>query len=334
MIIYHPFLGTQFTKYGILIPIVDTRSSKTFELIQQKFPGEFSEIKLNSLPHISEDDLKLCHDENFIKNLSNELGIEKELLKTYELIDENGNYHRYDPNRAEVKLSEMYPEIINQVAATYLNVQTALKKGFSFFLGGGMHHAMSFTGRGFCPLNDIVISIKKAKKEGLLTNAFVIDIDAHKGDGTAELTQNDPSLLTLSIHMEKGWPLDGPKKDEKGKLHPWFLPNNVDIAIDKNEESDYLPKLKEGLNRLLKMNKKPAELAIVVAGSDPYELDELPSTKRLNLTKEQMLERDMLVFNFLKENNIPQAWVMAGGYGAHSYEIYTQFLEKALPLMR
>lgn len=334
MIIYHPFLGTQFTKYGILIPIVDTRSSKTFELIQKSFPGEFIETNLDSLPSICEEDLKLCHDEAFVKNLTHKSGIENELLKTYELVDENGKYHRYDPTNAEINITEMYPEIINQVAATYLNVQTALEKGFSFFLGGGMHHAMSFGGRGFCPLNDIVISIKKAKKEGLLTNAFVIDIDAHKGDGTAELTQNDPSLLTLSIHMEKGWPLDGPKKDEKGNLHPWFLPNNIDIEIDKGEEKDYIPKLKEGLIRMLKMNKKSPELAVVVAGADPYELDELPSTKRLNLTKEQMLERDMLVFNFLKENNIPQAWVMAGGYGAHSYEIYTQFLEKVLPLVR
>ena len=61
-----------------------------------------------------------------------------------------------------------------------------------------------------------------------------------------------------------------------------------------------------------------------------YELDELPSTAGLKLSLEQLLERDQLVYSFLKSRGIPGAWVMAGGYGRNSWRVYTQFLEWAL----
>ena len=77
-----------------------------------------------------------------------------------------------------------------------------------------MHHAQRAYGDGFCIVNDIVIAIRKLQAEGLVRTAWVIDIDAHKGDGTAAITLGDDSIITLSIHMAQGWPLDGKKYDE------------------------------------------------------------------------------------------------------------------------
>jgi acetoin utilization deacetylase AcuC-like enzyme len=68
-------------------------------------------------------------------------------------------------------------------------------------------------------------------------------------------------------------------------------------------------------------------VAIVVNGSDPYEHDELQSTDKLKLTREQLLARDIMVYEFLKDRKIPQSYIMAGGYGKRSWEIYTQFLK-------
>jgi hypothetical protein len=42
------------------------------------------------------------------------------------------------------------------------------------------------------------------------------------------------------------------------------------------------------------------------------------------------MERDQLVYRFLKERGIPAAFLMAGGYGANSWQVYAQFLEWAL----
>ena len=67
-----------------------------------------------------------------------------------------------------------------------------------------------------------------------------------------------------------------------------------------------------------------------IAGADPYEKDELPSAKLLQLSLEQLQERDLLIYDFLQDKGIPGAYLMAGGYGESSWEVYTQFLEWAL----
>ncbi len=82
---------------------------------------------------------------------------------------------------------------------------------------------------------------------------------------------------------------------------------------------------------MFQLDERPsADIAIVVSGVDPYEKDELPSADDLKLSLEQMRQRDLLVFNFLRQRSIPRAYLMAGGYGARSWEAYAQFLEWVL----
>jgi acetoin utilization deacetylase AcuC-like enzyme len=68
------------------------------------------------------------------------------------------------------------------------------------------------------------------------------------------------------------------------------------------------------------------DLAIVVDGADPYEKDELPSTSDLQLSLDTCVERDLLVYTFLRERHIPSAWLMAGGYGDRAWEPPASFL--------
>jgi acetoin utilization deacetylase AcuC-like enzyme len=98
------------------------------------------------------------------------------------------------------------------------------------------------------------------------------------------------------------------------------------VAIAVGEESQYLTKLNAALNDLEKNYAKP-DVVIVVDGADPFEFDELPSTEKLKLSKEQLFLRDKMIYEFFKERKIPQSYVMAGGYGKRSWEIYAQFLE-------
>ena len=85
----------------------------------------------------------------------------------------------------------------------------------------------------------------------------------------------------------------------------------------------------ESLNSLEKQFHKPG-LVVIVNGSDPYEKDELPSTSHLNLSLAQLLERDTILYEWFKSRNIPQAYLMSGGYGDCSWEVYAQFLETLL----
>jgi acetoin utilization deacetylase AcuC-like enzyme len=218
--------------------------------------------------------------------------------------------------------------ILTKAAGTYQACLAALDEGFCFYFAGGMHHAQYDRGGGFCLVNDIVIAVRRLQAEGHIRQAWVIDLDAHKGDGTAALTADDDSISTLSIHMAQGWPLDQPEIDDAGRPNPSFVPSDIDIAIGEREEEHYNPRLEKALRRLRALSAP--DLAIVVSGSDPYEADELPSTSGMALTLEQLLERDRMVYSFLTAAAVPAAYLMAGGYGENSWRVYTQFLEWVL----
>ena len=330
MIIFDERQKQSLLEFGIEIPIHDSRAIHTFKKLKDH-PQLGPNIKLWHIASIDEtiskDDLLRVHSRRFVENLfSNEL--EQEIIRTYELIDNSGRYHRYDPSKASLPLTGLFDRIMLKVAATVQCCRVALNSGFCFSFGGGNHHAQFEYGAGFCLLNDIVIALRKLQAEEGIRTAWVIDLDAHKGDGTAALTREDGSIKTLSIHMAHGWPLDGERHDSDGKLNPSFTASDIDIAVEAGQDSTYISRLQQGL-RTLEKHPLP-DLAIVVSGVDPYEKDELPSADELKLSLAQMKERDLLVYNFLKERHVPRAYLMAGGYGKKSWEVYTQFLEWVL----
>ena len=141
--------------------------------------------------------------------------------------------------------------------------------------------------------------------------------------------QNDETIQTLSLHMGKGGLLDSEKFDEKNQLNPWFIESTIDCPIYEGEEDRYTQVLKESLGQLESEFKKP-DLVVVVNGSDPYEKDELPSASLLKLSLEQLMERDTLLYQWFKEREIPQTYLMSGGYGRYSGEVYAQFLDYIL----
>jgi len=350
MILYNPSTALNMSDYGISIPIVDKHKMAYDALKTGVFKNIPESLWLRGpefFKEITREDLLRVHSPGFVERLYSPEGVEKEVIIAYELVKSDGSFDRWEPDKLTRPLKDFFTQSLISTGGTYTCCFTALEfhntvagqTGFAFFLGGGSHHAQRNYGNGFCIINDIVIALRKLQAENRIRTAWVVDTDAHKGDGTAALTWGDSSIRTLSIHMERGWPLDAPEYDPKAvydpsvskDFNPSFTPNDIDIGIPKGGEADYNPQLAEGLLRLEKFNPKP-DIALVVGGVDPYEKDELPSTKPLQLTKEALLERDMLVYDFLQERHIPTAWITAGGYGAYSWEIYANFLAHVMPL--
>ncbi len=133
---------------------------------------------------ISKDDLLRVHSAEYANKLFS-AGLEQEIINTFELIDDLGNYYRYNPANATVPLVRLFDRILKVVAGTTTCCRLALEKKFCFALSGGMHHGQKDYGKGFCMLNDIVIAIRKLQAENRVNTVWVIDVDAHKGDGTA-----------------------------------------------------------------------------------------------------------------------------------------------------
>lgn len=347
MLLYDPRLDMRLPDYGIQIPIRDRRAPAVLEYLRQSHPNRGPHIlnlqaaeDLLDIPPavrgIGRADLERVHSREYVAALLGD-GLEAELVKTYELIDERGEPRRYRPDLASRPLTELFSVIQTQVWGTYLACRLALAQvdrgpsGFAYYLGGGMHHARYDAGSGFCLLNDSMIAARRLQAEGLVSSIWVIDLDAHKGDGTAELASKDPSILTLSIHMASGWPLDPETLAQAVPGRAPLVPSDVELPVSRYDQTSYISILASGLTQLEALSSGALpELALVVDGADPYEKDELPSTADLQLSLETCVERDRAVYRFLRERNIPSAWLMAGGYGDRAWEPPAHFLDTLL----
>jgi acetoin utilization deacetylase AcuC-like enzyme len=193
------------------------------------------------------------------------------------------------------------PEFVRRArysaGATIEACRAALKEGIAIHLGGGTHHAFSDHGQGYCWLNDSVISARAIQAERLAGNILIIDCDVHQGNGTAAIVKNDPTIFTFSIHGKNNFPYQKEKSD-------------LDIALENGaDDAIYLAALEKGLRQ--SMGAAGADLAIYLAGADPYKDDRFG---RLALTKRGLAERDRIVFQSCLEADLPTAVTMAGGY--------------------
>jgi len=356
MILYDPNAIVQYRNYGIMLPIVPDRGKQVLEFIGAVCPVlDFAGAKAllkEELPDLilNRQDLERVHSKTYTAELYSEK-LKAHLLAAFELIDDKGQPNRYEPDKAARPLTDMFETILAQAGGTYLASALALthppvltNSHFCCYMGGGTHHARYDAGSGFCLINDIAISAFKILAEKPVRNIWIIDLDAHKGDGTAELVSfarkrgelqtpgesanGKPSILTLSIHMANGWPLDRESLAAAQAGRAPLLPSDVDIGIGEGEEQVYTPQLAQGIGELERLSKTKPELVIVVDGTDPYEHDGLPSSSLLRLTLEQCVERDMYVYQYLQERNIPSAWIQSGGYGDRAWEPTAHFLQR------
>lgn len=65
-------------------------------------------------------------------------------------------------------------------------------------LGGGLHHARRSRASGFCIYNDLAMAINFLTRHGL--KVAYLDIDVHHADGVQEILNEDPRVLTVSLH--------------------------------------------------------------------------------------------------------------------------------------
>jgi acetoin utilization deacetylase AcuC-like enzyme len=191
----------------------------------------------------------------------------------------------------------------------------ALEAGLAANLAGGTHHAFADRGEGYCVFNDSAIAARAVQAEGLVERVVVVDTDVHQGNGTAAILRGDASVFTFSIHGAKNFPFHKERSD-------------LDVALpDGADDGEFLDALERGLERALQASR--AELAIYLAGADPFEDDRLG---RLSVSKEGLAERDRLVLESCRERGIPVAVTMAGGYARNvedTVDIHFGSIERA-----
>ena len=195
----------------------------------------------------------------------------------------------------------------------------AMEDGLAANLAGGTHHAFADRGEGYCVFNDSAIAARAVQAAGLVEQVLVIDTDVHQGNGTAAILYGDPTIFTFSIHGAKNFPFH---KEESDLDAP--LPDGTDDA-------GFLSALEEGLQAAL--DAAEAQLAIYLAGADPFEDDRLG---RLSVSKRGLAERDRLVLEACRARGIPVALTMAGGYARRvedTVDVHFQSIRRAADLL-
>jgi len=182
------------------------------------------------------------------------------------------------------------------VGGTLAATTEALVNGWGGNLAGGTHHAFRGEGSGFCVFNDIAVAIQWLRTNGKAKRIAVVDVDVHQGDGTAQIFQNEPDVLTLSIHCEVNFPF---RKQQ----------SKIDVALAEGVgDEEYLRVLEEFLPRVFSFEP---EIVFYQAGSDPLYSDALG---KLKLTLNGLLARDRAVMTSVQERDIPFVVTMGGGY--------------------
>jgi len=180
-----------------------------------------------------------------------------------------------------------------------LAAREAIRRGAGINLGGGFHHAFPDHGEGFCVFHDVAIAIRALQHEGTLRRAAVIDLDVHQGNGTAAIFRGDSTVYTFSAHDEHNYPAVKP-------------PSDLDLGFESGTRGgEYLAALERHVPAILDRNRP--DLVAYIAGADPYEEDQLGSLK---LTREDLRQRDRIVFDSCSERSIPVVAFLAGGYAA------------------
>ena len=173
----------------------------------------------------------------------------------------------------------------------------AQKYGVAMNVAGGTHHAFTYKGEGFCLLNDFAIAANYLLDHGLAQKILIVDLDVHQGNGTAEIFKNKDAVFTFSMHGAHNYPL---RKEQ----------SDLDIGLlDGTPDEVYLPKLEEILPTLIDMVMP--DFIFYLSGVDVLATDKLG---RLGLTQQGCKERDRMVLELCKKNNIPVAISMGGGY--------------------
>jgi acetoin utilization deacetylase AcuC-like enzyme len=196
-----------------------------------------------------------------------------------------------------------FPWSVNLVKRTLASVggtvaasEDALRTGLGGGLAGGTHHAFRSEGAGFCVFNDIAVAIASLRSRRLIERACVIDLDVHQGDGTAKIFEEDPSVLTISVHGKNNFPF----RKQFSKL-------DIDLP-DGTGDPEYLAAVQPVLERAIEFRP---DIIFYQAGVDGLATDKLG---RLGLTHKGLRERDELVLRACHENEIPCAITLGGGY--------------------
>ena len=167
-------------------------------------------------------------------------------------------------------------------------------RGNAGSMSSGLHHARYDYGNGYCTINGLAIGAKLALVAGA-KRVLIVDLDAHGGGGTASLIAGVPGIEQIDVSVSSYDAYVGTPQCNYTLI---------------TTASDYLPVVRTALAQC--SDPESIDLVIYNAGVDPHQ--DCTTGGLRGVTTEMLKERENIVFSWAKANNIPVAFVFAGGY--------------------
>lgn len=138
---------------------------------------------------------------------------------------------------------------------------------------GAKHHAQYDSSSGFCIFADFALAADIATKDHGKKVA-ILDIDAHHGDGTENLTADNLNVLTFSIHEKGIFPGTGNESDPSKLVYNYPLGGN-DPAQNPNKDDQALI---DGVTEFCRLaDQFKPDLLLIACGADGHAEDPLSS---------------------------------------------------------
>jgi len=180
---------------------------------------------------------------------------------------------------------------------------------------GAKHHAQYDYSSGFCVFADFALAADIATKD-FFKKVAILDFDAHHGDGTENLTADNPNVLTFSIHEKGIFPGTGNSSLAGKSVYNYPLGDQGDEGeVEKGDEA-----LLRGVSRFCGLaNDFNADLLFIAAGADGHAEDPLSSlqftlagyTAAARYLREKFPETPILIGGaggYLPDSSTPEVW--------------------------
>lgn len=241
------------------------RLISTINFLKEK--GIFEKLKIIKPMPATEENLLRVHTKDhieFIKNLS----------------ESGGGYIDGDTvvNRNTYEIAKLAAGGVISAGEVVMSEES--KNSFALVRPPG-HHATRNRAMGFCYFNNAAVMIRFLQEKFKLRRIFLLDWDAHAGNGTMDIFYDDPTVLNVSIHQDPRTFYPGTGFMEQiGKGEGEGYTVNIPVPAGTGD-ADYIFILKNFVIQILE-NYKP-ELIVISAGQDSHKDDPISG---LELTEE------------------------------------------------